>query len=194
MIVNIYPYGSRVYGTADEKSDTDLILVSDSASEPEVQRKWPGIDVTIWTVEEFQRLLDEHDPSALECWFLPDDMAIRSRGYEFKFKLDRGKLRRSFSAKASNSWVKAKKKMEIHGELRLGMKSLFHSLRLLGFGIQIAGFGELLHYNEENSVWRTIVEQGFTSWQPYKDYWQKYYNNLHSEFKLVAPLPKGENK
>lgn len=192
MILNIYPYGSRVYGTADRESDTDLILVADFAHEQETQAKWPGIDLTIWTAAEFQRLLSEHDPSALECWYLPAEMAIRSR--EFEFKLDLGKLRRSFSAKASNSWVKAKKKIDVHGDLRLGRKSLFHSLRILGFGLQIARFGRLLHYDEENSVWRTVMEQGFTSWQPYKDHWQKYYNSLHSEFKVAAPLPEGEDE
>lgn len=194
MILGIFPYGSQVYGTTDENSDTDLIQVVDKAPRSETQFHLPGIDITVWTADEFQRLLQEHDPSALECWFLPNDKVIRTDEFEFQFDLDLGRLRRSFSAKASNSWVKAKKKMEIHGKFRIGIKSLFHSLRLLRFGIQIAKFGKLLHYNEENLVWKTIVEQGFTSWQPYKDHWQEYYNRLHSEFKAVAPLAKGEQE
>jgi len=201
MIMNIYPYGSRVYGTADEKSDTDLILVADSADEPDAQIHWSGVDLTIWTAAEFQWLLNEHDPAALECWFLPNDMAVRSS--EFEFKLDLSKLRRSFSAKSSNSWVKAKKKIEVHNEFRLGLKSLFHSLRILDFGLQIANTGKIVDYSASNDRWRTILQQRdgvagwnrcFTSWQCYKEYWQPHYNRLRTEFRLVAPLAEGEKE
>lgn len=188
MLLNAYPYGSKVYGTADAESDTDLILVVDKAPDPEIQHTMPGVDLTVWTADEFQRLLSEHDPSALECWFLPDNKAVVTR--EFRFSLDRGKLRQSFSAKASNSWVKAKKKIDVHGELRIGRKSLFHAIRLLSFGIQIASFGRILHYDEVNSVWRMILEQGFDSWAPYKEHWQGYYNTMHSTFRLAAPMTK----
>jgi predicted nucleotidyltransferase len=200
MILNIYPYGSKVYGTADEKSDTDLIMVSDFSHEQETQALWPGIDLTIWTAAKYQRLLNEHDPSALECWFLPYEMAIRSR--EFEFKLDLGKLRRSFSAKSSNSWVKAKKKIEVHGEWRLGLKSLFHSLRIMEFGLQIAMGGRIRDYAAANDFWKTIIEQRdgradwrqFTSWADFKEYWQPHHNRLQSDFRLAAPLPEGEDR
>lgn len=201
MILNIYPYGSRVYKTADEQSDTDLIVVSDSDDRlVETQLIWPGIDLTIWTAATYQQLLDDHDPSALECWHLPDDMAIRSR--DFRFHLDLGKLRQSFSAKSSNSWVKAKKKIKVHGEWRLGLKSLFHSLRILGFGIQIAKTGRIADYTCANHYWHDIMIQYYGTldagkepcWQDFKDYWQPHYNRLHSEFRLAAPLAEGENR
>lgn len=198
MIFNLYQYGSQVYGIADEKSDIDLILVCDFANEHETPIQWPGTDLTIWTAEEFQRLLDVHEPSALECHFLPSHMAIRSR--EFEFKLDLGKLRQAFSAKSSNSWVKAKKKIEVHGEWRLGLKSLFHSLRILEFGLQIAGNGKIKDYAAANRYWKCIMDQyhgrsewrQFTSWVDFKEYWQPHYNRLRSDFRLVAPLLKKE--
>lgn len=197
MILNIYPYGSRVYGVADEQSDTDLILVSDFSHEQETQCSLCGTDLTIWTAAEFQRLLDAHEPSALECHFLPDEMAIRSR--EFAFQLDLEKLRRAFSEKSSNSWVKAKKKIEVHGEWRIGLKSLFHSMRLLEFGIQIAREGRITDYGAANEYWRTIRNQqmglagfirNFTSWYDYKEYWQPKYNKLRSDFRVAAPIDK----
>jgi len=199
MILDIYPYGSRVYGVADEKSDTDLILVTDFSHEQETQHYWPGIDLTIWTAAEFQRLLDAHDPSALECWFLPYEMAIRSHISIFNFKLDLAKLRRAFSAKSSNSWVKAKKKIDVHGEWRLGLKSLFHSLRLLEFGLQLAYGGRIRDYSAANGHWELIQKQHreFSTddgWKPFKDYWQPHYNSLRTDFRIAAPLPEGENE
>jgi len=196
MILNFFSYGSRVYGVADAESDTDLILVVDDLQDPEIQHNLLGADLTIWTVGEFQRLLDAHDPSALECHFLPDAIAIRSR--EFEFKLDIEKLRRSFSEKSSNSWVKAKKKIEVHDDWRTGLKSLFHSLRLLEFGIQIATHGRIVDYSSANGYWRTIKNQlygladfrNFTSWQDFKEYWQPKYNKLRSEFRVAAPIER----
>jgi hypothetical protein len=196
MILNIYPYGSRVYGVADEQSDTDMILVSEFSHEQETQYNWFGTDITVWSAAEFQRLLDIHEPSALECYFLPDEMAIRSMG--FMFRLDLEKLRRAFSEKSSNSWVKAKKKIEVHGEWRIGLKSLFHSMRLLEFGIQIAKEGRITDYGAANNYWRDIRRQqlgladfnNFTSWQDYKEYWQPKYNKLRSDFRVAAPIEK----
>ncbi|MGW8181205.1 MAG: hypothetical protein ACWGQW_20945, partial [bacterium] len=104
-----------------------------------------------------------------------------------RFTLDLAKLRKSFSAKASNSWVKAKKKIEVHQEYRLGRKSLFHCLRILEFGTQIAMRGRIVDYSAANLVWEKIQEQGFETWQEYKDYWQPIYNNARTAFRLLAP-------
>lgn len=197
MILNLYPYGSRVYGVADDQSDTDLIIITDDGGLPEVQYSLPGIDVTTWTAAEFQRLLDEHDPSALECYFLPTGSASCSR--EFGFELDIEKLRRSFSAKSSNSWVKAKKKIEVHSEWRIGLKSLFHSLRLLDFGTQIATQGRIADYSSANKWWQDIGHQwedlsfwGDPRWEHFKTRWQPIYNRMRSEFRIAAPIDKGK--
>jgi hypothetical protein len=200
MMFDLFPYGSRIYGTSDEQSDTDLIMVVDQGVDPEVQHQFSNVDLTVWTTAEYKRLLDAHEPSALECQFLPSGIGIRS--HWFDFKLDLGKLRKAFSAKSSNSWVKAKKKIEVHGEFRLGLKSLFHSLRLLDFGIQIATLGRISDYGSANEYWRDIQNQkwglagfrNFTSWCDYKEYWQPKYNKLRTDFRLAAPLPEGENE
>jgi len=185
-ILNIYLRGSHVYGTDDEQSDIDYLFVLEHHKEKEPQIFADQYGVSAHPAECFQSLVDQHRPSALECIFLPEKFKIETK--EFNFSLDLAKLRRSFSAKASNSWVKAKKKIDLHSEYRKGRKSLFHSLRLLLFGIQIAQHGRIVDYGQANVYWRTIQRQGFEEWKFYAAYWQQIYNQLKSRFKRVAPL------
>lgn len=184
-ILATYLYGSHVYKTNDELSDTDFIIIVDHQKNHEGKFA-DNLDVTTYALDYFQHLVDEHSVSALECIFLPETLKIEL--VKIPFHLDLGKLRRSFSTKASNSWVKAKKKIDLHGEYRIGRKSLFHSLRILNFGIQIATHGRIISYTEMSSVWELIQKQNFENWESYKNFWQNRYNNLHSEFKKLAPL------
>jgi predicted nucleotidyltransferase len=66
-----YLIGSRARGTADQHSDIDLIIVAES-DRPEVERfkdylpaivaSPVGVDLFIYTPEEFERLRDEERP------------------------------------------------------------------------------------------------------------------------------------
>jgi predicted nucleotidyltransferase len=185
QILNIYMRGSHVYGTNDEESDVDYLFVVDHHKEKESQ--FAGqYSVMVHPAGYFQELIDQHRPSALECIFLPEEFKIESR--KFNLDLDLAKLRRSFSAKASNSWVKAKKKIDVHGEHRKGRKSLFHALRILLFGIQIAEHGKIVDFGQANCHWHQIQRQNFAEWQCYQGYWQPVYKNLKSRLREVAPL------
>jgi predicted nucleotidyltransferase len=187
---NLYMYGSHVYGTADDNSDNDLIIVRKTMTDAkrEVAIDQPRVDITYYSASEFMnQLAYEHEISALECVFLPEEFVLR-QDIEFMFELDMERLRRSLSQKSSNSWVKAKKKIDLHQEYRLGMKSLFHAFRILEFGIQIARHGRIVDYSAANRVWQQVREQNFTSWRDYKEYWQPKYNSLRSEFRIAAPI------
>ena len=185
-ILNIDMRGSHVYGTNDDESDIDYTFILDHHKEKEPQIFADQYGISAYPADYFQSLVDQHCVSALECIFLPEKFKIEKQ--QFNFSYDSAKLRQAFSAKASNSWVKAKKKIDLHGEFRKGRKSLFHSLRILSFGIQIAKYREIRHYSDANVYWNTIQNQGYEEWEPYKEYWQPIYNNLKSEFKRVAPL------
>lgn len=180
MIINSYQYGSYVYGTNDEHSDRDLIII-DEQKDDEFQVD----NITYYSINGFQKLLDAHDVCAVECFFLPDNK--KSETYKFNFQLDKTKLRKSFSSVSSNSWVKAKKKIDIHKEYHIGMKSLFHSLRILEFGICLAEYG-CIKYNCSNDLWVKIKEQNFNNWGQYKDYWKEIYNGLKTDFRICCPM------
>lgn len=144
-IRSVEHFGSTVYGTRTDKSDIDIIAISDSAEDlyaiyqskdyPEFSDYSRNVDLHIISTKTFQELLDEHDIMALETYYQMHD----SDKELFKFSLDLDKLRRKVSAVCSNSWSKARKKLDIPEEDDyLGLKSLFHSIRILSYGIDIA--------------------------------------------------------
>lgn len=193
-IRNLYCYGSLVYGTDNPDSDTDYIAVMDgdvgeeytlSNGEAGVHR----VDVTLYDVKRFRQQLDNHEISVIECLYASD---ILQQQLTFAWTLDRGKLRESLSAKSSNSFVKAKKKFEVEREPYIAKKSLWHSLRILNFGIQLATTGTIQDYTAANHWWKDILANSSVIWDDYKMIYQPIYNALKTEFRKVAPL--AENK
>jgi hypothetical protein len=187
--INIYRYGSHVYGTVGTKSDFDIITVSD-IEEPYVQFHYGDFNCTTFSIMEFERRLDDHEITMLECIFLPEKMIVRNEhNYSEIFKVDKYKLRHAVSKKASNSFVKAKKKfiIEVDRNIYVGKKSLFHSLRIPIFGRQLAQHGKVLDYSEANHYWPRIRDCKIEDWGYYKKTYQPILNDLMSKFRKVAP-------
>jgi len=133
-------------------------------------------------------MLDEHEISALECLFLPPSPPfVMLNKLNYEFKLDLPKLRKAISHKSSNSFVKCKKKLEVEHDYYIGKKSLWHSLRMLMFGTQIAKFGEIVNYCEANKFWKEIVMSERNDWLYFKEKYQPIFNELSTEFRKVAP-------
>lgn len=142
-IVGVYPFGSFTYDTTTDKSDADFVVIVDSDGVDHVQYETPQLDIHILSINHYKKLLDNHDIMALEVFYNP--YALKK--FKVDFKPNLAKLRHSISAVVSNSWVKAKKKVELENEDSwVGYKSLFHSMRILDFGIQIARDGAILNY------------------------------------------------
>lgn len=183
----LIPCGSRIYGTASKSSDCDYMaivdddLLEDKATGFEFFKK--NINLQFYTYTDFQKHLDEHKVHALEGYFLPESL-IKDN---FHFELDLTILRSSFSEKASNSFVKAKKKIEVEKDFYIGWKSLFHSLRILDFGSQIAEKGYIEDYASASHFWLEIVGEQQYNWKFFKEKYQPIYNRLATRFRELAP-------
>ena len=186
VIRNIYAHGSRVFGTASVTSDHDYIIVEDGEVGKEDTLSHNGIDATVYDCKRFRQRIEDHEISVLECLLLTQEHILKKE-LEFSWQLDRSKLRESLSAKASNSFVKAKKKFEVEQQPYIAKKSLWHSLRILKFGIQIAVHGRIIDFSEANDLWKAIVDNPSVVWEDYKQEYQSLYNNLKTQFRLVAP-------
>lgn len=181
---NIYAYGSRVYGTEHPDSDYDYIVVADIDQDIIETLE----NVTIYSRAAFQKAIDEHEISVLECLFLPADKVLK-RTLNFRFDLNLPQLRHSISKKASNSWVKCKKKLTVEKDFDAyaGKKSLWHSLRIISFGTQIALNGKIENYDAINRLYSDIVHNPSCDWVYYKKAYKPLYNQMMTEFRKLAP-------
>lgn len=202
--------GSVVYETTCMYSDKDrLVVVPDTYKEflaPyekhifEYQHK-DGCGVTIddeFVCEsDFQRLIDECDVMAVEAICVTEPHVIHFERANCHFNLepvfDKWKIRQSFSGTASNSWAKAHKKMTVEKDLDMyrGAKSLFHSLRILMFGIQVCEKGCIYNFHEARTLWYEIYGEYMDgeNWDYFKEKYKPKYNELRSKLAALAPKP-----
>lgn len=208
-IYAFYYRGSILYGTSDENSDTDLLIITYDgvdiipdenyvddgcvkADKRIYQTSTEGYDYEIVKYSDFLSLIKEQSPLALEAIFDTQD-SFYSKLRRF-YKLDKWKLRESFGSIASNSFVKAKKKMTVKEsyDIRCALKSLFHSIRLLMFACQIAEKGEITDFKCAVPLWEEINEdykKGFV-WEDFKKKYKPIWNEWHSKMVKLCPKPK----
>ena len=183
-ILEMYAYGSRVYGCVTEKSDHDYIIVVESEDENlNYSVTFTNFNATVYSEKNFIKRIQNHEVNALECIFQEENDK-----YLKYFKLDTEKLRRKFSAVASNSYVKCKKKLK-EGEVYIAKKSMFHSVRILNFGIQIAKYGKIVNYSCANVHHDFIFYIG-NDWNDIDARFKPIYNAQKTLFKKLSPLDK----
>jgi len=191
-VFNIYIFGSRVYGTYNKDSDWDVIMVANNSVESTEIRN--GLyNIHVYTPDKFQSDIDWHRPNNLECIFAPN-WAILKEDKKFNFKLNLAKLRHASSHVSSNSWVKAKKKLEV-GEYYTGVKSLFHSIRIPMFASQVATDGKISDFECANFVWNKLTFSDLPhymrnkewSWSEIETEFKLLHNKVNSDFRKVSP-------
>ena len=184
-ILNVYQYGSRVYKTNRNESDWDFIIVLNNKTNEQFSDNL--INVNYYTPLEFEERLNNHEISALECHFLPEEFKWKEL-LHYSFKLDLVKLRHALAAKSSNSFSKAHKKLTVPKDydLNIGKKSLFHAFRIISFGIQIAEEERIFNYSECNDLFNEIMS-AYNNWDSLFEIYKPRYNELCSNFRLLAP-------
>ena len=186
-VIAAYMYGSRVYGNHGEDSDWDFIVVSDCKRD---QFSDNLINVNFYSMEAHMTRLKSHEPSAMECMFLPAKFRLKE-AKPLSVPIRPEVLRSAFSAKASNSWVKAKKKLTVEMDYdRVGKKSLWHSIRIVDFGTQIATHGSIVDYASCNGMYGEVM--GCNDWQEMFDKYKGVYNAACTAFRAAAPKTSGK--
>lgn len=193
----LYAYGSICYGTTTPNSDIDFIVVVNSLEQQEKflsffsKETKPKLDFNFYSEENFLKGVSEHEISLLECLYLKDDFVLKKFKHEYldNFQIDTTQLRHSLSKKSSNSWVKCKKKLTIEADynLNIGLKSCFHSFRILDFGIQLATEKKIFDYSQTNHIYADIMS--CKDFDEIQLKFKQLNNQKSSEFKKVAPLP-----
>lgn len=185
--LNVYHYGSLVYGTyIDGVSDRDYIVVVPNQMQDldEQQFECDNCQFTVHTASSWQMMLDRCDVDAIECYFLPEQF-IAKETVVFIADITKAKIRNSFSHVASNSFVKCKKKLEVEESYdpKTGKKSLWHSLRIVDFGVQILEHNRIVNYASMNHLYDEIVKSEETDWEYFKTKYKPVYNALKTKFR-----------
>lgn len=187
--LNIYHYGSFVYGTFKEGiSDKDyIVIVPDEYKDFDLaQFEQNNNQYSIYTKSTWQHKLDNNDVDAIETYFLPDKYKVKETEL-FKTNINPEKIRENFSRVASNSFVKCKKKLTVEKDYnpRVGKKSLWHSLRIIDFGTQILKTGRIYNYRSMNHLHDDIVNSQRNDWEFFKEKYQPIYNTMKTNFRLA---------
>lgn len=184
-VFNVYLFGSQIYGTATSASDWDVIMIANNIVESTEIRR--GLfNIHVYTPDKFKADLDWHRINNLECIYAPDWAKIKEIIKFDNFKINKNKLRHSISHTSSNSWVKCRKKLEVENEYHIGVKSLFHSIRIPMFGSQIAEFGKINDFSCANWIWDKIRKNHWT-WTELDNEFRPILNQSLRDFRRVAP-------
>lgn len=188
-VFNVTLFGSQVYGTATADSDFDIIMVANNSVESTEIRN--GLfNIHVYTPDKFKSDMEWHRINNLECIFAPDWAKLKET-IEYDFKLDVTKLRHATSHISSNSWVKARKKIE-QGDYYIGIKSLFHSIRIPMFATQIAKSGRIYDFTCANFIWKKLtIDRFFTvnskwTWEELDDEFRLLRNKTLTQFRSVT--------
>lgn len=200
-IHNIYIYGSRVYGNFTVNSDYDIIVVASSMYLN--HEMYDGeYNIHITTPDSFADNLRKHDIHCLECIYAPDDARVLIKKNYLKsftcFQLDRTRLKKMLLTQASSAWAKGRRRLET-GNVKGGAKSLFHSIRILRFGIQIMEHDKIIDFSMCNKLWKEIEAFPYFEWADYDKRFKQIKIQYVKEFKRagrVTPscLPEEEQK
>jgi predicted nucleotidyltransferase len=187
-IYNIYVWGSYLFGTSDEYSDIDLIVVADG-NIPVRQTKLEGIDVAVYTPQRFQAELEEVVVQMFGQTNSSDRVftVYNSANPDFKI-LER------ITFYAENSKAEIKRKAEIFknerliaveqaffdGNLDAWQKRLWSIFRNLEFSIQVVRDGRINDIYAANGYLEDIKSKNFNSYVTLIQYFNPKIQNLYS--------------
>jgi len=162
QVLNIYPYGSRIYGSVNEFSDEDFVIVYKSSLLPSgafkdnaISSEDRMIQGTCYSRAGFIDALNNYQITALECIFLPTDKIVQEK---MKFplkKLDKKEMAKKLITIASASWHNAILS-HYDDNILFAKKNIYHALRILAFGIQIKKNDKIVDYGTMNDFKRRL--------------------------------------
>jgi predicted nucleotidyltransferase len=186
-IHNAYIFGSRVYGTHTKESDWDVIVVANNSVEA-IEIDNGDLNIHVYTPDKFKKDLDWHRINNLECIYAPKWAILKENiDYKTDFEISIPKIRHAISHVSSNSWVKAKKKI-LQGDQYIGIKSLYHSIRIPIFARQLLEDG-YISFDSTASLWDDITSSEM-DWDSLFYKYKPLHNNVLSEFRKLAPKNK----
>lgn len=163
QILNIYPYGSKIYGTSNEDSDDDFVIVyrssllpSGSFKDNAISSDDRSVQGSCYSRSGFIDAINNYQISALECIFLPDDKIVQKKMNFSMNKFDVKELSKKIISTASSSWHFANLSYQ-DDHIDSSKKNTYHALRILDFGIQIKENRRIVDYSNA-IIYKELVD------------------------------------
>lgn len=161
-ILNIYPYGSRVYGSATETSDSDYVIVTKAGmlnsggfKQNAISNKSRNIQGVLYSRSGFIDAINNYEITALECLSLPDEILIK-KSWDFKIqKWEDKAFVKSIITKMSASWYSADNYAKDDYK-DLAKKGIYHAVRILMFAQQIKDNHRVIDFTIANEFKESI--------------------------------------
>jgi hypothetical protein len=161
-ILNIYPYGSHVYGNATENSDSDYVIVTKSGmlksggfKQNAISNKDRSIQGVLYSRSGFIDAINNYEITALECLSLPDEKIIK-KTWDFKIqKWEDKAFIKSIIIKMSASWFSADNyaRDEYYD---LARKGVYHAIRILMFAQQLKDNHKVTDFSVANEFKKSL--------------------------------------
>ena len=169
-LLNIYPYGSIVYGNSNEDSDSDFVIVTKAGmlksggfkqnAISNSNRKIQGI---LYSRSGFIDAINNYEITALECISLPEEMVLKNT-WNFKIqKWEDKAFIKSIITKMSSSWFQADNYAKDDYK-DLAKKGIYHAVRILMFAEQIKEHHKVIDFtvaNEFKATLKAIEDDAF---------------------------------
>lgn len=184
QVLNIYPYGSKIYGTATENSDEDFVIVYRSSLLPSgafrdnaISSEDKKIQGTCYSRGGFIDAINNYQICALECLFLPEDKIIQQK-MTFKMqKFDKKTLGKKIIETSSASWYHGTLSYK-DNNMEYAKKNVFHAIRILMFGRQIKRHGKIVDYTAANQLKKKIAQDENFKPKNYMDLFMKFSSHM----------------
>lgn len=186
-IYNIYVWGSYLFGTQDEYSDIDLIIVADSPT-PVRQVKIEGIDIAVYTPQRFQMELEEvvvemyNQTNSSDRVFTVynlsnQDFKILER-ISFYAENSKAEIKRKALQFKTERWA-AVEEAFFNGNLEAWQKRLWSIFRNLVFSTQVVRDGQITDVNAANTYLDEIKSKSFNNYLSLVQYFNPKIENLY---------------
>lgn len=187
---NVYIYGSRVYGTSKEGSDYDIVIVSSNLNAHDelkgIKVNGALLNIHIITPDKFLADLAMPNIMNLECLFAPEWARLQEK-LQLPTEINVKKLIKNNLAQSYASWQGGKRKIKSY-DFHRGLKSIFHSLRMLIFAIQIAEHGKITDFSAANHLYSEIVDSDEIEWSFFRSKYLPFKIELENKLKSFSPV------
>lgn len=176
-VLNVYLYGSQVYGCITSESDHDYVIVQKRSLLPSGafrdnaissdDRKIQGV---CYSRGGFIDAINNYEIRAMECIFAPDNAVLQKKMNFGMTKYTEKDMVKKVIEKASNSWHIAHLCNYEHDDIEHARKGVYQAIRILMFGLQIKETSKIHNFSEANEFKQLVTNDVFFNVKKYVFY------------------------